>query len=79
MLGGLLEEFYGSLTAANAISDIIARTQTGNLHIALYDLSGNDMYVSFAAKSDEDTEEKYAYQRSFTSIDMESLFAEAAP
>ena len=52
-----------------------------NLHIAVSDLTTNEMYVSFAANSTNGDGEdyRYAYQRSFTKFDMGALFAEAAP
>ena len=76
-----LQKFHGSLTAENAISDVIAITSTGNLHIAVSDLTTNEMYVSFAANSTNQDGDafRYAYQRSFTKLDMATLFAELAP
>mmetsp|Transcript_93824 Transcript_93824/g.268645 ORF Transcript_93824/g.268645 Transcript_93824/m.268645 type:complete len:461 (+) Transcript_93824:44-1426(+) len=76
-----LQKFHGTLTAANAISDVIAITSTGNLHIAVSDLTANEMYVSFAANSTntDGDDFRYAYQRSFTKFDMGALFDEAAP
>jgi len=74
-----ITENYGNITAEVAIRDIVARTQTGNLHIAVYDLTANMMYVSFASKSDDETGPTYAYERSYTKLDMAALFAEQAP
>lgn len=76
VLGDQLNKFHGNITVENAVSDIIARTQTGNLHIAVYDLERSGMYVSFAAGSahanDTDT---MAYERQFTKVDLAVAFA----
>lgn len=42
----------GNITVENTISDIIARTQTGDLHVAVYDLTDLVMYASLAKRSD---------------------------
>ena len=47
-LSSKISFYYGNLTAEIAIKEIIAKTQTGNLHIALYDYSNNRVLVSFA-------------------------------
>ena len=42
---------WGAITAENTMRDIIPRTNTGNMHIAVYDYNNWDMYVAFARQS----------------------------
>ncbi|GMH66096.1 hypothetical protein TrST_g10202 [Triparma strigata] len=70
------------LTPANMIEDVIAITQTGNLHIAVYDLAESSVYLSFAKKSDDDGsdgEGDMAFERTYTRIDADALFSTPAP
>ncbi|GMH74798.1 hypothetical protein TL16_g06559 [Triparma laevis f. inornata] len=71
------------LTPANMIEDVIAITQTGNLHIAVYDLAENNVYLSFARKSSDDgkndREGDMAFERTFTRIDTAALFSTPQP
>jgi hypothetical protein len=39
VLGAQLTKYHGNITAANTIRDVTAITQTGDLHIAIYDVS----------------------------------------
>jgi len=76
-----LEENWGKIDPEIAVKDIIARTQTGNLHIAVYDLADEAAYLSFAKRSDDDDDEtgSMAYERSFTKLDLEDLFKTPPP
>jgi hypothetical protein len=77
MLHDRLVANLGSLTPQNTISDVVALTTTGNLHIAIYDLAVGDVFFSFARKSafdDVEGEALYAYQRAFSQIDVDALF-----
>ena len=76
ILSEQLLKYYGSINAANTMRYITAITQTGNLHIAIYDYANDDVYISIAAKSDEDTTDIYAYQRQFIRFDLVQLFLE---
>lgn len=78
-LSELLIEYHGVLTPEIAMSDVVARTQTGNLHVAVYDLSEEQMYVSFAANSSNTSPKQNAYERAYTQLDMAAVFAEPAP
>ena len=66
-----LLKYYGSINAENTMKYIVPMTQTGNLHIAI-----DDVYISIAAKSDEDTKEIYAYQRQYIRFHLTDLFLE---
>jgi len=74
VLGKQLSSFHGKLTPENTISDVVAITQTGDLHIAIYDLTDNFMFVS-NAKKNESPGPKMAYDRQFVKFNMTSLFS----
>ena len=57
-----LNKHYGNITVENVIRDITAITQTGNLQIAIYDLTNNFAYLA-NAKSTNETGPLYAYER----------------
>jgi len=69
---------HGALTPANMISDVLGRVQTGDVHIAVYDLSEQAMFVSFMAPLNT-TVPQMAYDRKYTKLDMQALFAEPPP
>jgi hypothetical protein len=60
------------------ISDVLGRVQTGDVHIAVYDLSEQAMFVSFMAPLNT-TVPQMAYDRKYTKLDMQALFAEPPP
>lgn len=75
-LGEQLEKYHGSIDATKTIGNILPTVQTGDLHIAVYDLTDSNMFVSFCRSSTASEDEpQYAYQRQFTKLDMGSLFA----
>ena len=67
-----LTKYYGNITAENTIQDITAIVQTGNLHIAVYDLTNMILYVANAAR-DGVSGPKMAYDRTFTRLDMNQV------
>jgi hypothetical protein len=77
-LAAQISSLHGALTPANMISDVLGRVQTGDVHIAVYDLSDQQMYVSFMAPLNT-TVPQMAYDRRFTQLDMAALWAEAPP
>jgi len=80
VLGGQLNTYLGKLDADVVIHDVLPTTQTGNLHIAVFDLTESEVYVSFCRGSKApDTEPLYAYERQFTKLDMNGIFAETKP
>jgi isopenicillin-N N-acyltransferase-like protein len=80
VLGEQLAKFHGSIDENVIVHDILPTTQTGNLHIAVYDLTVSNMHVSFARPSTApSTEPLNAYERTFTRLHMEDIFAETAP
>jgi hypothetical protein len=78
VLGQQLELYHGNITAEATIRDIVPIVQTGNLHIAVYDMTKHSVYVSYA-RPDGATGPLYAYERSFVQLDSDELFAEKEP
>lgn len=62
VLAKQLNHHYGNITAENVIHDVVPIVQTGNLQVAIYDLTQNIAYLSNARGSNE-TGPKFAYQR----------------
>lgn len=73
-----LKKNYGNLTAELAIRDVTAVEQSGDTHLAYYDLKNMNMYVSFARQSYLEGPVN-GYDRQFTRLDLTSVFAEPAP
>jgi isopenicillin-N N-acyltransferase like protein len=79
-LGDQLNKYHGDIQASNVIGNILPSVQTGNLHIALYDLTNQYMFLSFSrSESADQSEPVYAYQRQFTKLDMQSVFGVPKP
>ncbi|KAK6166612.1 hypothetical protein SNE40_023263 [Patella caerulea] len=69
---------YGSLTAETVIRDVVPIVQTGNVQVAVYDLTQNIAYLANARASYE-TGPTYAYERTYIKLDMGKLFSERPP
>jgi len=79
-LGQQLTKFHGAIDETVIVHDILPTVQTGNLHIAVYDLKDSTMHVSFCRSEAADpSEPHYAYERQFTRLHMSDLFAEPVP
>ena len=79
-LGDQLGKYAGNIQPANVIGNILPSVQTGNLHIALYDLTNQFMFLSFSRSAEADpAEPHYAYERQFTKLDMKAVFAVPNP
>jgi isopenicillin-N N-acyltransferase-like protein len=78
-LGEEITKYYGQITPELIISDLIAKTCTGDVHNAVYDLTDNFMYVAVASPHGADSSTKQAYKNSYIKLDMEKLFAESKP
>jgi isopenicillin-N N-acyltransferase-like protein len=80
VLGAQLQKYHGTIDESVIIGNILPTVQTGNLHIAVYDLVNSNMHVSFSRPAAGDVSEpEYAYERQFTRLHMNTLFAETAP
>lgn len=62
VLARQLTRYHGNLTAEVTIREIVPIVQTGDLHIAVYDLTKELVYVSYARGKDE-SGAQYAYDR----------------
>lgn len=78
VLAAQLERFHGNLTAEVTIHDVLPIVQTGDLHVAVYDLTNNLMFVSYA-RADGETGPQYAYDRSFVQLNMTEMFDVQSP
>jgi len=68
-----LAMLHGKLNVANTIRDVVPIVQTGDLHIAIYDLTHMMMYVANAKGAGESGPEM-AYDRQFVQLNMTALF-----
>jgi|AntAceMinimDraft_1070359.scaffolds.fasta_scaffold246570_1 hypothetical protein len=79
-LGAQLAQYRGQLTAAVVVAHVLPTVQTGNLHVAVADLTANLWHVSFMRRTTADpTEPEFGYERQFTQLDMAKLFGLAQP
>jgi isopenicillin-N N-acyltransferase-like protein len=69
---------YGQITPESSIRNITSVSKTGELHVAVYDLTDTVMYVANARGSNE-TGPLEAYQRQFVKIDLKVEFARIHP
>ena len=71
-----LQKYWGGIDVATTTQHILPTVQTGDLHIAVTDLTDSKMHVSFCRSSTASEDEPlYAYQRQFTELPMKDLFA----
>lgn len=70
----------GTLTPEATITSILPIVQTGDVHAVVYDLTDQQMFVSFYATNSSTVPEPHnAYDRAFTQLDLNALFAEQPP
>ena len=65
---------YGQITPELSIKNITSYVKTGDLHVGVYDLTDNVMYVA-NARSTNGTGPLQAYKRQFVKVDMNVEFA----
>jgi isopenicillin-N N-acyltransferase-like protein len=73
-----LQVYSGRINVPDVISNVTAITQTGNLHVVLYDYNDGQVYVA-TARADGASGPKMAYDRPFVSISFIALFNEQPP
>jgi isopenicillin-N N-acyltransferase like protein len=78
VLSRLLQKYYGSLTPEVGYQYITAMEQSGDSHLAWYDLTNMEIYLSFAAPH-ASTGPAEAYARQFAKFDVTALFNLAPP
>ena len=69
-----LAKLHGELTVEATIQQVVPIVQTGDLHVAIYDLTSMMMSVANARGANE-TGPKMAYDRQFVQLNMTQLFA----
>ncbi len=62
VLAKQLNAYHGNITAANTIQYVVPIVQTGDLHVAVYDLPNHVLYVA-NARADDETGPNMAYDR----------------
>jgi len=78
-LGQQLQQYHGLIDETVIIQNILPTVQTGDLHIAVYDLTNANMHVSFCkSNTAPESEPLKAFERQFTRLRMTDLFAEPA-
>jgi len=75
VLATLLQKYWGNITVENAIRYISAEEQSGDNHIAFYDLIQMDLYVAFASPNNQTGGPIEAYYRQYTHFNASSLFS----
>lgn len=74
-LAEAIQEFHGKLTVDVLTTNVMPTTGTGNLHVAVYDLSKSLVDVAFHARSDEDpANPEMAYSSPYTRLDLSKLW-----
>ncbi|XP_071103866.1 protein dcd1B-like isoform X1 [Haliotis cracherodii] len=78
VLATQIQRNYGHLDASLVMRDVVSIVQTGNMQVAVYDLTENIAYLANARGSFESGPE-YAYERQFVRMNMTQIFAEPMP
>lgn len=78
ILSKLIQKYYGQLTPEVGYQYITAMEQSGDSHLAWYDLTNMKIFVSFAAPH-ASTGPSEAYARQFAKFDVNALFDESPP
>jgi len=79
VLNKQLTAYYGNISPENTIRNIVPIVQTGDLHVAIYDLTNMQLYVSFARSAGDTEGAILAYDRTFYQLDMNQVFAVERP
>jgi len=78
VMAAQLNKYKGKFTAQDAIRDVMAVVQTGDLHVYVADLDKDIFYFSIAAARGVPGPLR-AYERAYTQMDLKALWAVAAP
>jgi len=73
-----LTKYYGKLTPQVAIRSVTAVEESGDNHVAYYDLTHMQLFVSFAAPHNVSGPAE-GYARQFTQFDVNALLTESPP
>jgi len=78
VMAAQLNKFKGNFTAEDAIRDVMAVVQTGDLHVYVADLPNDLFYFSIAASRGVPGPMR-AYERAYTKIDLKSFWNVGPP
>lgn len=78
VLARQIDHYHGNLTAYNTIRDIVSIVQTGDLHVAVYDLARMAMFVA-TARGEGEGGPPMAYDRSVHWGEGEGELLEVTP
>jgi hypothetical protein len=78
-LGSLIQKYYGAI-GPQALIDVTALLQTGDMHAAVYDYKNDYVYISVATQTvpfppPDPNDVIPSYNRQFIQLDMQTLFA----
>jgi isopenicillin-N N-acyltransferase like protein len=73
-LGELLKTYHGGITAEVAIRKIVPGLNSGNLQVAVYDLTNERVYFAYG-HIDEQGHAVNAYKRPYIGLNLKKLFA----
>ncbi len=71
-----LKAHYGNINAAVVIEKILPAVRTGNLQVAVYDLTAQKIWTA-NARAEGETGPLNAYERTFVELDMKAVFHRA--
>jgi len=75
-----LVKYHGQIDENVVVTNILPTVQTGNLHVAVADLTDMNWHISFARRTTADPSEPMnGYERQFSRLHMTDLFAFPAP
>jgi len=78
VLSHQIQQLYGKLSPATAIKSLASVEESGDNHIAYYDLTNTELYVAYAAPHNSPGPQA-GYARQFTHFTLNPLFAEKPP
>jgi hypothetical protein len=79
VLSHQIQQLWGKLTPAIAIQNVTSVEESGDNHLAYYDLTNLEVYVAYAAPHANNHGNPSAYARQFTHFTLKELFAEQPP
>ena len=71
-----LKAHYGKINAATVIETILPTVRTGNLQVAVYDLTAQKIWTA-NARAEGESGPLNAYERTFVEVDMKAVFQRA--
>lgn len=72
----LVKQYYGNLSASNVVQNFPRLMQSGDVHVAAYDMGTRVAYVSRGMTDSKGQFLRYAYEAPFLSFDMDMLWNE---